>query len=246
MKENSFDQFVSVYLAKGNLDGEMIKAFLEAHGIPTMLSQEAAGKVYGLTVGDLGGVDVLVNLSDEARARELLQAMESGEYANEILVSESDASQTIGPQSQPDEAELQQRKRVLFLCSGNSARSQMAEAVVNHDCWDRWIAFSAGTKPVGYVHPYALAALEETGIFHQGESKSVDVFKGQSFDLVVTLCDQARETCPLWLGPEKRIHVGFEDPAAVQGTEEEKMAAFRKTLKLIRATIPAVLQEFEE
>jgi arsenate reductase len=71
------------------------------------------------------------------------------------------------------------------------------------------------------------------------------VFKGQNFDLIVTVCDQARETCPLWLGPEKRIHIGFEDPAAVQGTEEEKMAAFRNTLKLIRATIPPVLKEFE-
>ncbi|HAE85854.1 MAG TPA: low molecular weight phosphatase family protein [Anaerolineaceae bacterium] len=172
--------------------------------------------------------------------------MESGEYAHEILVGDAETNENLGVQSQPDEAELKQRKRVLFLCTGNSARSQMAEAIVNHDLWNRWIAVSAGTRPAGYVHPYALAALEEAGIFHQGESKSVEVFKGQNFDLVVTVCDQAREACPLWLGPEKRIHVGFEDPAAVQGTEEEKMAAFRKTLKLIRATIPAVLKEFED
>jgi len=245
MRDKSIGSYVSVYKAEGQLDGEIVKAFLEAQGVPAMLSQDTAGKIYGLTVGNLGEVDVLVAPADEAKARELLRAMESGEYANEILVSDAGSNEKLDAQSQPEEAELKERKRVLFLCTGNSARSQMAEAVVNHELWDRWIAVSAGTKPTGYVHPYALAALEEAGIFHQGESKSVEQFKGQSFDLVVTVCDQAREACPLWLGPEKRIHVGFEDPAAVQGTEEEKMAAFRKTLKLIRVTIPAVLKEFE-
>lgn len=246
MRDKSIGSYVSVYKAEGQLEGEMVKAFLEAQGIPAMLSQDTAGKIYGLTVGNLGEVDLLVAPANEAKARELLRAMESGEYAHEILVGNAETNENLGVQSQPDEAQLKQRKRVLFLCTGNSARSQMAEAFVNHDLWDLWIAVSAGTRPAGYVHPYALAALEEAGIFHQGESKSVEVFKGQNFDLVVTVCDQAREACPLWLGPEKRIHVGFEDPAAVQGTEEEKMAAFRKTLRLIRATIPAVLKEFED
>lgn len=245
MRNKSIGSYVSVYKAEGQLEGEMVKAFLEAQGVPALLSQDTVGKIYGLTVGNLGQVDVLVASVDEAKAHELLRAMESGEYANEILVSDAGSNEKLDAQSQPEEAELKKRKRVLFLCTGNSARSQMAEAVVNNDLWDRWIAVSAGTKPTGYVHPYALAALEEAGIFHQGESKSVELFKGQSFDLIVTVCDQAREACPLWLGPEKRIHVGFEDPVAVQGTEEEKMAAFRNTLKLIRATIPAVLKEFE-
>jgi len=123
----------------------------------------------------------------------------------------------------------------------------MAEAGGQSRLLDRWIAFSAGTKPVGYVHPYALVALEETGIFHQGESKSVDVFKGQSFDLVVTLCDQAREIAPFGLGQRSESMLVLKTQRAVsRHRRNEKMAAFRKTLKLIRATIPAVLKEFED
>ncbi|MFZ3071503.1 MAG: DUF2007 domain-containing protein [Anaerolineaceae bacterium] len=244
MNNDNLDDLVLIYLAKGRFAGEMVKSFLEAQGISVMLSQEAAGGVYGLTVGDLGAAEIFVHAKDEEKAKDLLQAMEDGEFSDEHLVEKLGQKESLGPQSRSEEQDLQDRKRVLILCTGNSARSQMAEAVVNHDCWDKWVAFSAGTKPAGFVHPYAQAVLKEAGIFHQGESKSVDVFKGQTFDLIITVCDNARETCPIWLGKGNRIHVGFEDPAAVTGSEMEKMAAFRKTLVLIRATIPPILNQY--
>ena len=119
------------------------------------------------------------------------------------------------------------KKKVLFLCTGNSCRSQMAEAIVNSRLDDKWQAFSAGTKPSGYVHPKALAALTEIGIQHTGHSKPADEFLGVDFDLVVTACDSAAEECPVWLGRGKRVHVGFPDPAKVAGDDEQVMAAFR-------------------
>ncbi|MCB0119435.1 MAG: arsenate reductase ArsC [Anaerolineales bacterium] len=104
-------------------------------------------------------------------------------------------------------------KRVLFLCTGNSCRSQMAEAIVNARMGAEWQAVSAGTKPAGYVHPKALEALAEIGIQHEGRSKLADEFKGQDFDLVVTVCDSAAEECPVWLGKGKKLHHSFPDPA---------------------------------
>ena len=88
------------------------------------------------------------------------------------------------------------KRKVLFLCTGNSCRSQIAEAIVNYRLGDRWEAVSAGTKPAGYVHPKVLEALTEIGIQHQGRSKSVNEFRGVDFDLVVTVCDSAAEECP--------------------------------------------------
>jgi arsenate reductase len=117
--------------------------------------------------------------------------------------------------------------RVLFLCTGNSCRSQMAEAIVNARLGDRWEAFSAGSRPAGYVHPLALNTLSEIGIDHHGRSKSMDEFLGQSFDVVVTLCDQSDDECPVWLGKGRILHRPFPDPASVIGTEAEIMAAFR-------------------
>jgi arsenate reductase len=104
-------------------------------------------------------------------------------------------------------------KKVLFLCTGNSCRSQMAEAIVNARIGDEWQAVSAGTKPAGYVHPKALAALAEIGIQHDGRSKFADEFRDQNFDLVVTVCDSAAEECPVWLGRGKKVHHSFPDPA---------------------------------
>ncbi|HEX7621119.1 MAG TPA: arsenate reductase ArsC, partial [Anaerolineales bacterium] len=92
------------------------------------------------------------------------------------------------------------KRKVLFLCTGNSCRSQMAEAIVNTRRADNWEAASAGTKPAGCVHPMALAALSEIGIQHSGRSKLVDEFRDVDLDLVVTLCDSAQEECPVWLG----------------------------------------------
>lgn len=128
-------------------------------------------------------------------------------------------------------------KKVLILCTGNSCRSQMAEAVVNHFLRDQWQAFSAGTQPSGYVHPLALRALEEIGIHHDGRSKLAEDFRGQDFDVVITVCDDAAENCPVWLGKGKRVHIGFPDPALAQGSEEDKMAIFRKVRDDIRVRI---------
>ena len=118
-------------------------------------------------------------------------------------------------------------KKVLFLCTGNSCRSQMAEAIVNARLGDRWQAYSAGTKPTGYIHPKALEVLSEIGIRHSGRSKQADEFRDIDFDLVVTVCDSAAEECPVWLGQGKRVHHSFPDPAKAEGTEEAKMAIFR-------------------
>jgi arsenate reductase len=134
-------------------------------------------------------------------------------------------------------------KKVLFLCTGNSCRSQMAEAMVNALPDRQWQAFSAGTVPAGFVHPMALQVLKEAGIEHQGVSKSVDVFKGKSFDLVVTVCSDAEENCPVWLGSGRKLHVSLEDPAAVEGDEETRLNAFRKVRENIQRLILPQLQE---
>lgn len=111
-------------------------------------------------------------------------------------------------------------KKVLFLCTGNSCRSQMAEAIINAKLGDTWQAVSAGTKPAGYVHPKALEALSEIGIQHTGSSKRADKFKSVDFDLVVTVCDSAAEECPVWLGNGKRIHHSFPDPALTDDMDD--------------------------
>lgn len=114
-------------------------------------------------------------------------------------------------------------KKVLFLCTGNSCRSQMAEAIINARLSDTWQAFSAGTKPTGYIHPKAISVLSEIGINHIGTSKRADEFRDIDFDLVVTVCDSAAEECPIWLGQGKRLHHSFPDPAIT-----DKMDDFRK------------------
>jgi len=133
------------------------------------------------------------------------------------------------------------KRRVLFLCTGNSCRSQMAEAIVSARLGDEWEAVSAGTKPTGSVHPKALAALAEIGIDHQGRSKSADEFRGVDFDLVVTVCDSAAEECPIWLGKGRKLHHSFPDPAKVRGTDDEIMAAFRAVRDAIDKEIPPLL-----
>jgi arsenate reductase (thioredoxin) len=112
------------------------------------------------------------------------------------------------------------QRKVLFLCTGNSCRSQMAEAIVNTRLAGEWEAVSAGTNPAGYIHPKALQVLEEIGIHHTGRSKRVDEFQGQDFDLVVTVCDSAAEECPVWLGKGKRIHNSFPDPAKTDNIDD--------------------------
>lgn len=131
------------------------------------------------------------------------------------------------------------RRKVLFLCTGNSCRSQMAEALVNARLGDTWQAFSAGTKPAGYVHPKALAALAEIGIQHQGTSKHGDELRQQDFDVVITVCDSAAEECPLWLGKGKRLHHGFPDPARSDDLED-----FRRVRDAIEREIISILNAF--
>jgi len=137
------------------------------------------------------------------------------------------------------------KRNVLFLCTGNSARSQMAEGLVNHLRGDEWHAVSAGTHPTGYVHPVAIAALKEIGVdISAARSKSADEFRDVPFDLVVTVCDDAAENCPLWLGQGKRTHIGFPDPAKATGTDEQVMAAFRAVRDAIQQQIIPFLDSF--
>ncbi|GAB4404865.1 MAG: arsenate reductase ArsC [Anaerolineales bacterium] len=131
-------------------------------------------------------------------------------------------------------------KKVLFLCTGNSCRSQMAEAIVNARIGDTWQAVSAGTKPAGYIHPKALEALAEIGIRHEGRSKRVDEFQGVNFDVVVTVCDSAAEECPVWLGKGKKIHHSFFDPAATDDMDD-----FRRVRDEILQVIPQILKQVE-
>ena len=118
-------------------------------------------------------------------------------------------------------------KTILFICTHNSARSQMAEAFVNHLCGDRYRAESAGTVAT-QVNPYAIRVMEEIGISMEGQrSKSVEEFRGRVFDIVVTVCDNAKETCPFF--PGKRVlHRGFRDPSELRGSEEEILNGFRE------------------
>jgi arsenate reductase len=126
------------------------------------------------------------------------------------------------------------KKRVLILCTGNSARSQMAEGLLRHDAGDRFDVESAGTKP-SHMRPEAIAAMKELGIDISGQrSKSVDEFANESFDYVLTVCDSAKESCPIYPGHTNRIHHSFEDPAALQGCEEERLAVFRRMRDEIR------------
>ena len=120
------------------------------------------------------------------------------------------------------------RRRVLFLCTANSCRSQMAEGIANHFFGDRVSAFSAGTQ-ASFVNPTAIAVLKEIGIdISKHQSKNLSEFDGQAFDDVITLCGSANETCPLYIGGTKRTHIGFDDPAKAYGTEEDVLREFRR------------------
>jgi arsenate reductase (thioredoxin) len=120
------------------------------------------------------------------------------------------------------------KARVLILCTGNSARSQMAEGLLRHLGGRPYEVFSAGTRPVG-MNPLAIEAMRELGIdISPQRSKSVAEFAGQTFTTVITVCDSAAEHCPVFSGAPDRLHWSLPDPAAVSGTREEKMAAFRK------------------
>ena len=120
----------------------------------------------------------------------------------------------------------------------------MAEAIVNARYADEWQAYSAGTKPAGYVHPKAITALSEIGIVHTGTSKQINELHTKDFDIVVTVCDSAAEECPVWIGKAgKRIHHSFVDPAKAEGNDEEQLAVFRLVRGEMLEVISKILGE---
>ena len=143
----------------------------------------------------------------------------------------------------PEFQTKQQPKKVLFLCTGNSCRSQMAEAITNTLLTSEWKAYSAGTHPTGEIHPLAIQALHEIGIEHHGYSKNVSELQDITFNLVVTVCDSAAEECPIWLGPGIRRHHSFPDPAKALGSEEVRLQAFRRVRDRIVIEIPNLLEK---
>lgn len=135
------------------------------------------------------------------------------------------------------------KERVLILCTGNSARSQMAEGLLRHDAGERFEVESAGTKP-SIVRPEAIAVMRELGMDISGHrSKSVQEFDGQRFDYVITVCDSARESCPVFFGAAKKLHHDFEDPAALTGSEQERLAVFRRVRDELRSYLSAFTKE---
>jgi arsenate reductase len=127
------------------------------------------------------------------------------------------------------------KKRVLFLCTGNSCRSQMAEGLLRSLADEQFEVFSAGSKPTGTVHPLAIEAMRDIGVdISNHTSKSLVAFAGEKFDYVITVCDNAREACPNFPGATKQLHWSFDDPAHAAGTDEQKMRAFRRVRDEIR------------
>ena len=132
--------------------------------------------------------------------------------------------------------------RVLILCTGNSARSQMAEAILNQKGQGRFSAESAGSQPAARVNPFAVEALREAGIDWRGRRpRGIDDLTSKSWDIVITVCDRAREVCPIFPGQPALAHWGMEDPAAVEGDDETKRQAFREALQLISRRIDLML-----
>jgi len=126
------------------------------------------------------------------------------------------------------------KKKVLFLCTGNSCRSQMADGLINHDFATQIEAFSAGTEPHG-LNPRAVQVMAELGIdISANSSDHLSKYEGQRFDYVITLCGDANEKCPLFFGGVKRIHMGFDDPPKATGTDEEVLNVYRRVRDEIR------------
>jgi arsenate reductase len=133
------------------------------------------------------------------------------------------------------------KSTVLFLCTHNSCRSQMAEGLVNHDQGDRFQAFSAGTEATR-VNPLAIRVLAELGIdISHHYSKTIAEFDGQQFDHVITLCGSANEQCPLFFGGVQRVHIGFDDPSRLSGSDEELLPEFRRVRDEIRQKLTEYL-----
>ena len=135
------------------------------------------------------------------------------------------------------EEQATEKSRVLFLCTHNSARSQMAEGLLRGLAGDRFEVFSAGTE-VTHVRPQAIKVMKELGIDISGqESKTLERYLGEPFDYVITVCDDANEACPFFPGARRRLHWSFEDPAAAEGSEEQRLGVFRKVRDQIKGRI---------
>ncbi|MBD3853177.1 MAG: arsenate reductase ArsC [Acidobacteria bacterium] len=133
---------------------------------------------------------------------------------------------------------MAEHNQVLILCTGNSCRSQMAEGWINHELGDTWLARSAGTDPAAHVHPLAVRAMAEVGVdITSGVPENVDLYLDQPWDLVITVCDSAKETCPVFPGPVEQIHISFPDPADAAGSNDERMAVFRSVRDAIRSRL---------
>ncbi len=136
------------------------------------------------------------------------------------------------------------QRTVLILCTGNSCRSQMAEALWNELGQGGWRAESAGSKPAGYVHPLAIRAMQERGLeIADHRSKSVNEFQDQRFDLVVTVCDHAKQACPVFTGAEQMHHWPFDDPADATGSDDEQLPVFRRVRDQIEQRISEYLKQ---
>lgn len=141
---------------------------------------------------------------------------------------------------------MENKRRVLILCTGNSARSQMAEGLLRHDGGDWFEVESAGVIK-SFVRPQAIAAMEEIGIDITGHrSKSVEEFAGQEFDYVITVCDNAKESCPVFPGKTQRIHWSFDDPAEADGSEAEVIAVFTRVRDEIRKNLQEFIKNVQE
>lgn len=139
---------------------------------------------------------------------------------------------------------MSDQNSVLILCTGNSCRSQMAEGWINHELGDTWLARSAGTEPAAHVNPLAVRAMAEVGIdISGGVPEMVGRYLDQPWDLVITVCDSAKETCPVFPGPVEQIHVSFPDPADAEGSDDERMVVFRAVRDAIRdELLPEIAQ----
>jgi len=136
-------------------------------------------------------------------------------------------------------------KKILFLCTGNSCRSQMAEGLMWHMAGDKFEVYSAGVEPT-QVNPYAIKVMAETGInISSHRSKSVNEFLKQEFDYVITVCNHAKQVCPIFPGEHRNIHWDIEDPAGIKGTEQEKMDFFRKIRDEIKEKCLIFLNNFK-
>jgi arsenate reductase (thioredoxin) len=141
---------------------------------------------------------------------------------------------------------MDNKHSVLFLCTGNSCRSQMAEGLVNHLMGADWIAYSAGTRPALRVNPVAVKVMGELGIdISQHQPEHTSAYEGRPFDVVLTLCGSAEEECPIWYGATIKEHIGFEDPAGYVGDPDDELEVYRRVRDEIRAEVLPFLRSVE-